>query len=386
MKQFIAFLLLITAIGIAFADSPIDQENNPKLEESFRIKVWNQPGGTIEVSSDQGKNWLTVGSVIYPSIKTNPEGYAASRWVADGRVAATAVNAIHIKTATEKGTGGGVVFSLLPKEFLVKQKDYNSYLSPTSSIYTNIPAGESIFGGGFAPFVGNKLLLSRPGYTVGMLPAGYVPAVGDKIYIIVERPVAYPKEIVFENRFGGKITIKYPSGGEKVIGEVLRPVVGVGRFDGTRYASAGRIRADHAGVIDVSTSRFGTIGGFQIVPSLHGSNMKAARELTQWMVIGPCLPAGKPAAAGEEAYEGKAPFFKYFIKPAYRSSDLSSDDWEKNVMARFLVDAKVKGSDQWQPLPIYEFSEYELTGDVPAWASDALANITYLRILFPVYE
>ncbi|MDD4179627.1 MAG: hypothetical protein PHH14_06245, partial [Candidatus Margulisbacteria bacterium] len=357
--------------------SPIDQENNPKLEESFRIKVWNQPGGTIEVSSDQGKNWLTVGSVIYPSIKTNPEGYTASRWVDDGRVAATAVNAIHIKTATKKG--GGVVFSLLPKEFLVKQKDYNSYLSPTSSIYTDIPAGESIFGGGYAPFVGNKLLLARPGYTVGTLPAGYVPAVGDKIYIIVERPVAYPKEIVFENRFGGKITIKYRSGGEKVIGEVLRPVVGVGRFDGTRYASAGRIRADHAGVIDVSTSRFGRIGGFQIVPSLHGSNMKAARELTQWMVIG-------PAEGSDEAYEGKAPFFKYFIRPAYYSGDFAEDDWEKKVMARFLVDAKVKGSDQWQPLPIYEFSEYELTGDVPAWASDALLNITYLRILFPVYE
>jgi len=31
----------------------------------------------------------------------------------------------------------------------------------------------------------------------------------------------------------------------------MRPVCGIGRFEGTRYAAAGRLRANHAGVIDI---------------------------------------------------------------------------------------------------------------------------------------
>lgn len=371
MRFLAAVCLVFLLAGIAAAASPIDYENNPKFEEIYRIKIWNLPGGTVEVSSDEGKSWEPEGRVVYPTVKTNPESYFASRWVPDGRVAATAVNAIHIKTSTE-ADGGGVIFSILPREFLVRPRDYKSYLSPDSSIYTDIPAGEKIFGGEYAPFVGNTVLLSRGDYRIVPV-GGYTPAVGDKLYIIVDRPVDYPKEMVFENSFGGKVSIIYFNGVEKVIGEVLKPVAGVGRFEGTKYSSAGRIRANHAGVIDVSTSRLGEVGGFQIVPSKHGSDMKAVREMTQWMVIG-----------GETSLEGQAPFFKYFIKPAYGENDLEEKDWEKKLLDRFLVEVKVKGSDKWQPMPVYEFNEYYLTGEVPSWANTALSNITHVRILFPI--
>jgi hypothetical protein len=377
MRFFAAAFLIILAAGIAFADpSPIDYENNPKFDEIIRIKIWNLPGGTVEVSSDEGKSWEPAGKVIYPTVKVNPESYFASRWVPDGKVAATSVNALHIKTSTE-ADGAGVIFSILPREFLKKPKAYRSYLSPDSSIYTDIPAGESIFGGGYAPFVGNVVMLSRPAYPVIPIPRGYVPAIGDKIYILVDRPVDYPKEMVFENRFGGKVSITYFNGVEKVIGEVLKPVAGVGRFEGTKYASAGRIRANHAGVIDVSTSRLGEVGGFQIVPSEHGTGMEYVKATTQWMVIG-------PTNINDPAYEGKAPFFKYFLRPAYASSDLEGEDWDKKLMGRFLVEVKIKGSNKWQPMPVYEFDEYYLTGEIPTWANTALSNVTHLRILFPI--
>lgn len=220
-------------------------------------------------------------------------------------------------------------------------------------------------------------MVSRPAYPVVDIPRGYVPQVGDKIYILVDRPVDYPKEIVFENSFGGKVSITYFNGIEKVIGEVLKPVAGVGRFEGTKYSSAGRIRANHAGVIDVSTSRLGEIGGFQIVPSEHGTGMEYVKATTQWMVIG-------PADINDPAYEGKAPFFKYFIRPAYASTDLDSDGWQKKLLDRFLVEVKVKGSNKWQPMPVHEFDEYYLTGEVPSWANNALQNVTYIRILFPI--
>ncbi len=183
--------------------------------------------------------------------------------------------------------------------------------------------------------------------------------------------------MVFENRFGGKISITYFNGVEKVIGEVLKPVVGVGRFEGSKYASVGRIRANHAGVIDVSTSILGKVGGFQIVPSVHGTGMEYVKATTQWMVIG-------PPDINDPAYEGKAPFFKYFLRPAYASSDLEGEDWEKKLLERFLVEVKVKGKEGWQPMPVYEFDEYYLTGDVPPWSNTALSNITHLRILFPI--
>ncbi len=372
MKRLLCFWVLIFAFS-GFASAQVDYENNPKFEEILRIKIVNQAGGSIEVSSNAGKNWQKIGKVIYPSIKTNAESYKAARWVPDGRVAATSVNAIHLKTATASANGSGIIFSLLPAEFVKTAKARRSYLSPDSSIYTDLPAGETIFGGSFSPFVGNRLLVSRAPEPALLLPNNYKPQLGDKIYIIVERPIDYPRDIVFENKFGGKITIDYFNGSEKVIGRVLRPVVGVGRFEGSKFSGVGRIRANHAGVIDVSTSRLGKVGGFQIVPAEHGSNLSYVRTSTQWMVIG-----------ADEPLEGKAPFFKYFIRPVYGEGDLEAEDWESKFLLRFLVEVKLKGSDRWQSMPVMEFDDYYLSGDLPVWANDALKDITYLRLLFPL--
>lgn len=372
MKSLLWFLLIFFAIS-GFASAQVSYENNPKFEEIFRIGIINQPGGSIEVSTNSGKNWETIGKVIYPTVKTNTESYKAARWVADGKVAATSVNAIHLKTATASLDGSGIIFSLLPIEFLKAAKFRRSYLSPDSSIYTDIPAGEGIFGGSFSPFVGNSILLNRLAEPVQSLPSNYKPKIGDKLYIIVERPIDYPKAIVFENKFGGKISIEYFNGGERVIGQVLRPVVGVGRFEGSKYAGVGRIRANHAGVIDISTSRLGKVGGFQIVPAEHGSNLPYVRTSTQWMVIGT-----------DEPLEGRAPFFKYFIRPVYGEGDLAADDWENKLLERFLVEVKLRGKDHWQPMPVIEFDDYYLTGDLPPWANDALKDVAQIKILFPL--
>ncbi|MFH1386833.1 MAG: hypothetical protein ABIH50_04110 [bacterium] len=369
-REFILrFLALFLFATTAFAASP---------REAYRVKIWNSPGGTIEVSNDGGKNWQEIGKVIYPTEKTNFKAYAASRWVDDGKVAATAVNAIHIKTATTPD-GDGVIFSLLPKEFIQKPKNYRSYLSPDSSIYTNILAGKELFGGDFSPFVGNTVLVSRDWQAAVPIGSGFVPQIGDKIYLLAVPPPTFPKEIFFENNIGGKVTAKYFSGKEEVVAEVLRPVGGVGRFEGSKYAALGRIRANHAGVIDVSTSRLGKIGGFQIIPADHAADMKSVQQLTQWMIVG-------PADITSSSLEGTAPLFKAFIKPDYRIDDLESDDWQKKLLDRYLVEVKLKDKDGWQPLPVYEFDEYYLTGIIPAWSATALQNVTAVRILFPVGE
>ena len=97
---------------------------------------------------------------------------------------------------------------------------------------------------------------------------------------------------------------------------------------------------------------------------------------TQWLVVGP------PEENGS-SLEGQAPLFKNFIQPVYGRGDLEEDNWEEKLLGRFLVEVKLKGSAQWQPMPVGEFDDYYLIGEVPEWANSALAKITEIRILFP---
>ena len=370
-----AYCLLLTAVSLAQVTSEAD--TSLKFKEIYRLKLWNSAGGTVEVSADRGKNWEQIGKVIAPTIKTNSNSYAAARWVPDGQVAATSVNAIHIKTTAE-ADGRGVIFSLLPKEFYDPPRGYRSYFSPDASIYTDIPAGTALFGGEYAPFVGNKVMVHRAGYAYQPIPPGYIPWLGDRIYIIVEAPIDYPKEIDFENKAGGQVIAKYFGGEEKLLGTVIFPVRGIGRFEGSKCASAGRIRANHAGVIDVSTSPLGSLGGFQIIPAYHAFNIKYAWGAPQWLVVGP--------VTGAPSLEGTAPLFRSFIKPDYLPGDPQKDNWEERLLDRFLVQVKLQDdpTGKWQPMPVCEFPPYYLTGGVPKKLNSVLSNVSEIRLLFPI--
>jgi len=209
------------------------------------------------------------------------------------------------------------------------------------------------------------------------LPANFVPQNSDVYYVIVEQPDQYPTEIIFENQFGGKVLATYPGLGQQVIGQVLSPLVGVGRFEGTNFAGVGRIRANHAGVIDISTSRIGQIGGFQIIPSFHTLDMPYVKRKTQWLVVGPTSVEG-------EGLEGRAPLFKYFIRPNYRASDLEASDWESKLLSRFLVEVKYQGGASWEPMPVLEINKFYLRRELPNWADTALERISQIKILFPL--
>jgi hypothetical protein len=305
-----------------------------------------------------------VGEVVYPTQKANPEAFTASKWIGTGEVAATAVNAIHLKA-----NGGQTVFSLLPKEFLSTPNAYNSYLSPNSSIYTNINAGEKIFGGGYSPFVGNKVFINNQLLTKSIM-------FGDVLTILVTIPAEWPKAIIFENKVGGKVTMKQYNDTEKVIAKVIKPVTGVGRFSGSRYIASGRIRANHPGVIDISTSAGERLGGFQIIPSNHSNSteMRSSKTMAQWMIVGPNKVSG-------EALEGKPPLFKYFIKPQCNDADIYSTDWENLLLKRYLVECKIASQEGWKPLPVFAMRQ----GDELSYeAHHALDKVTHIRILFPL--
>jgi len=343
--------------------------------EIVRIRVVNDYHGEIAVSTDQGWRWERVGLVLRYTQSVNEKAYTAAKWVEPGHVAASAVNAIHVNVGLNERDDRGVVFSLLPREFLTSPKDYRSFLSPNSSIYTDIPAASAIFGGGAAPFVGNPVYLEVESTLVPIM-SRYVPRRGDVLVVKVIQPEPYPISVEFENRPGGTVRLRQSDGSETVLGWVIRPVSGIGRFGGTLFTAIGRIRAGHAGVVDISTSPEGRLGGFQIIPVGHALSpeMESAWRKTQWMILG-------PVEKQTELWEGIMPLFCQHIRPAYRADDIKAPDWRERLLGHFLVDTEA--GDTRQPMPCLQLGS-DPAQPLPTWADEALAGADRIRILFPL--
>jgi hypothetical protein len=229
------------------------------------------------------------------------------------------------------------------------------------------------------------------------LPSDYHPQEGDRWLLlrwVPERPVHY---LDFENLFGGRITLTYRDGETCEVGRVLRPVTGVGRFEGTTYAAPGRIRANHAGVIDISTSPYGAVGGFQIVPWGHANDpeMDYVRTNHQWMVVG-------PTDLSEGDGKGLFPLFSGLLYPSYETVPERPAPLAESYLASAQVLAQLDGSAEWELLPRVAFS-YEapavsprpeqgtwwlrrpasIYDPLPPAAGQALRHVTGLRIRLP---
>jgi len=354
----------------------------PETVEIYRLRLVNDRDGLITASRDGGKSWLVLGHVLSFTAKVSHEGYTASKWAPFSAVAATAVNAIHIRTGYNARQDKGVVFSIVPLEMsdaAVRAANARlSYTSPDSSIYTDIPAGTGLFGGDWAPILGNPVA-RETAQGLAPLPDNYAPAQGDVFVIRVLQPTDTPRAFIFENRFGGFITEQSWDGQERIIGQVLKPVQGVGRFTGTKYADVGGLRANHNGVIDVSTSKMGDTGGFQIVPREHGMSpeMVRARTMTQWMIIG-------PLNALDPSWEGTAPLFLGYLRPSYGADDYARPDWLPKMLSRVRVYARIKGGP-WVYLPACHLDP-DVSKPFPDWANTFLQDVTHLKISMPVPE
>ena len=356
-------------------------EQTPPVVEIARLRINNIANGEIAGSRDRGETWELIGRIEQPTMKVNPRGYNASKYADVAAVAATAVNAIHLKAGFNKKDNRGIIWSLSPRgDTAAGKASLQSEVSPGSSAFTSIAGGSGIFGGPFTPFVGNPIFLDNDkNNELKPLPENYVPKLADVWTILIQRPAHYPREIVFENRFGGLITIQYRDEKPRVIGQVLRPVQGIGRFVGSYFSEVGRLRANHNGVIDISTSPRGKIGSFQIVPANHAMSDEThyIRELTQWMVIG-------PVSALDPSWEGVAPLYSQFLRPRYDRRDVWNDDWIEGLAGRFYFDLKTKDkkgvTSEWKPMPSLFL---EPNAPLPKWAGTALSNMTHLRIAFP---
>ncbi|MBP7634351.1 hypothetical protein KBA41_09265 [Candidatus Ozemobacteraceae bacterium] len=337
---------VILLLGLALPAFASSAEN-----EECRVRIENREHGKIAVSSDRGATWTVIGRVLRPNDghtqETGDDGFTAADWAPSGAVAATAVNALHIKI--RQGTRHAVLFTIQPRELLRKTaEEVKSYFSSPTSIFTDIPAGRLLFGPDYAPRLGNPVHVIRNG-ELFRIPEEYKPRLGDTLVIPSLRPSPCLKELRFVNRPGGLVFAAYSDGSANCIGRVAKPVGATGRFGGSQYAGRGEIRANHPGVLCVSTSKRGDIGGFQIIPDVHagGPGLKYVwGNISAWMVVRPLLP-------GRPLLEGRSPLFGGHIRPGTGRCLVRTDD------------------GRWEPVP-------ERVGLV----RDGLRDVTEIRLTF----
>lgn len=310
------------------------------LDSAFTVSIICIPGGAITVERP-GESPTIIGSVISTPDTTRWPSFTASAWGENGTVVATAVNAIHILLSVEKGRGRTI--SILPAETVAPAAGQGA------SIITDMKAGRSLFGA-WSPAVGSHV-------------TGTNGSMNGKTLRILMIPSDNPYFLEIENRPGGRVTAWYDNG-PRLIARVIRPFAGSGRFEGTLFQEQGRIRANHPGVIDISTSPEGIVGGFQIIPLEHASSteMQGAWKMTQWMIVAPLSGGG--------VLKGTKPMFSGGLEPGPGKGEYLWDLWS-TYGRKPLALARI-GGGKWIMMP-------KATGR----QDHALEGITHLRLYFP---
>lgn len=308
----------------------------------------------VTVRSCNGQT-VVIGQVVTLPRTTRWPSYTASAWGDPGEVCASAVNAVHMLVSVEKEKGR--TLSIIPQETIAPAA------GPGASVVLSSKAGTGIFGA-WAPPVGSKVsVIKSDASGRSPLSPGDLPKKGDTVVITVPKiDHGYMAEI--ENRPGGRVT-EWGKEGYRVIGRVIRPLAGTGRFEGTLFQKTGALRANHCGVIDFSSSQRGIIGGFQIIPwdhALLSKEMQGSWDMTQWMIIGP--------VDGKAMMGGTFPLFKEVLVPGPSEGEHLWDIWS-TYGRRSLVLARKDGGP-WQKLP-----------EVSGRNDYGLKDVTHLRIYFP---
>ena len=315
MKKILLSLLLCLASSV-----------RAQPQEIFRLEIPAEFGAQACAVRPDGSVW-NLGRVLRMPSETRYPAYTASAWAEPGTVAATAVNAIHLTLSVENGKGR--IISLLPAETVAPAA------GAAAAFVIDCPAGTALFGG-WAPLVGSPARLRRADGTYRPLTG--VPEKGEVLEISVTEDPDSPYMIDFENKTGGAVRA-YWNGGSRIIARVVHPVAGSGRFSGTKDQRRSALRANHCGVICVSTSDFGSIGGFQIIPYEHAfsKEMRSAWDKTQWMIV---------RSTDGEKMTARPPLFRGLFTPGAQALEKLWDFWS-TYGRRSLILCRIDGGE-WQ--------------------------------------
>lgn len=282
---------------------------------------------------------VEIGRILAVPTGSRYPGFTASKYGLGGQIIAAAVNAHHIQVSVEDGAGR--TMSIIPA------RTYVAASGQGSSFVVEGEGGTGIWGE-YSPYVGSPIyIINGAGMPVRfntMQVFKFARAVEIRVYA----PEDAPEFLEIENRPGGRIWYR-DSRGDHEFGVVESAVSGTGRFEGSVYQSRGMIRANHPGVICISTCERGKIGGFQIVPRSHtfSKELQKTRNMSQYIVVrGP----------GFEDLTGEQPFFRGAVRPG---------DWalEGSMAGRVLC--FVDG--EWEQMPNLEGLTEKTLGQVESF-------------------
>ena len=353
----------------------VKNENYPNLEPLYIIYIDNIENGSIKKFNKFGEE-IQLGTVLKPAVDLkNSNGFWAAHYVkANNRsfsaVDAVGVNAIHCVVTTENydpinyNKWSAMIFSLGVKE----DYDHSGNNCNDSVIYTSIPGGTDLFGGDSAPFTGSPVECLAPSNTwVSMekyFGNDFSKPMPKYLRIIVSRPntpLGFPDYFEFENwssgdvlqnqvmPANGKVLVHYPNGELLHIADVVQRVLATGRFIGSEYAGLSKLRANHGGVICLSTIPYlgylgnsmvkhNQRGGFQIIPANHAKFLEYKLKIDcikkdQYMIISyigadkktlldpnyvvtdNVVPTPGFTLSNSPFWEGVAPLFSSYLQP-----------------------------------------------------------------------
>lgn len=320
--------------------------------EIFRIEIPARENEMVRAVRPDGSAW-ELGKVIRVPSATKYPAYTASAWAQPGTVAASAVNALHLCVGVEKERGR--IVSVVPAETIAPAA------ASSASFVVDCPAGTGVFGG-WSPAVGSRVRVRRADGSWRFLSPAKMPQPDETLVITVTEDRDSPYMIDFENRQGGAVTAYYTHRRE-IIATVERPVRGVGRFGGSMFQRRSALRANHCGVICVSTSNRGSIGGFQIIPWEHSfsKEMQHAWNDAQWMIV---------KGTDGKKLTGTAPLFSNCFVPGGQVRERLWDFWS-SFGRRSLVMCRVNGGE-WQRFD-----------DVRGKDDAVFSDVTHIRIYVP---
>ncbi|AOM81760.1 hypothetical protein [Salisediminibacterium beveridgei] len=422
----VLFVLSMTAAAASnFLNSDIPEEvlpeNHADYQLQYSIIIENQDDGDILKTQPDGDE-RKIGNVLVPadSTYTASDGFWAaqfSRSIFDSsaNVTATAVNAMHIRVAPddmydpkEAQKGRDEVWkpqliSLLP------DREYNK-AGPgphPGRISTDIPGGSELFGGTASAYVGSPVYyLNDDGEWIDMedyYQINSIDSAPDRIKIDVHKPSTdqgSPTSIVFENEENGDVTLNYGSDYSKTIATVLQRVEGTGRFGGSEYADTGFVRANHGGVLDLSTSPYvgftwdiELMGGFQIIPANHAVYSRHFLDLNyidrpQYMVIAhtgaekddllnPVYFDEDDGLSYDPHFEAVAPVFANYIKPKHVTTH---DMVSPNANLNAIPENTIKGQSTRFEFSFDDGETWHEPEPAAGTFDDNLIDVTHIKV------
>ncbi len=294
-------LLCVSLFGFAapLAASIYRSEDPERL--MFKIYLPLEVGAQAKILFPDGRE-EEIGRVLASPKGGKHPGFTASKYGIGGQIIATAANTHHIQISVEDGAGR--TMSIIPMR---------TYVAASGSDSSFVIEGEGGIGlwGRYAPHVGSPVyIINKIGVPI-LFENEQLFKFATAVEIRVYEPEGAPEFLEVENRPQGRIWYRDETG-DHDFGIVEQSVSATGRFEGTVYEGRGMVRANHPGVICISTSERGRVGGFQIVPRSHtfSQELQKTRRMTQYIVV---------RGMEFEDLTGEWPFFRGVVRPGDES-------------------------------------------------------------------